>query len=71
MSDNANDGRIDDYLAGIDTAEGWTPEAAGWDGFPPSYDEWNARRLVNGETARSFTEYLAAIKEGRDEHDAL
>ena len=67
MTDNANDNRMADYLAGLDTAADWSPEGAGWDGYPLSYDEWNARRLVNGEMAHSFTEYLAAIKGGDTE----
>lgn len=56
-----NDERIDQHLHDIDAAAGWFPEAAGWDGFPPSYDEWNAARLVVGDMAHSFTEYLDAI----------
>ena len=61
MTDNAHDGRMADYLDGIDAADDWTPEGAGWDGFSPSYDEWIALRLLAGLAAGTFTEYLAAI----------
>ena len=63
MTDNAHDGRMADYLDDLDTAADWQPEGAGWDGFPLSYDEWIALRLLAGLAAGTFTEYLAAIGE--------
>ena len=51
--------RLSDYLDGIDAE--WYPEAAGWDGYPPSYDEWSAARLLSGLSAGTFDDYLADI----------
>ena len=61
MSDDAHDERIDGYLRDIDAAADWFPAGLDWDTFPPSFDEWNALRLLAGLAAGTFTEYLAAI----------
>lgn len=51
----ANDDRIDDYLAGLDTAADWTSES---DTFPLSFDEWNALRLATGQQPATRGDYL-------------
>ncbi len=52
---------INAHLDTIDAAADWTPVTAGWDGFPPSFDEWNALRMVRGERPGSFTEYMRDV----------
>ena len=49
------DGRIDDYLTGLDA------EAAA-DALPyaPDFDEWNALRALMGLASGSFWEYLCS-----------
>ena len=63
MTDNAHDERIDGYLRDIDAATDRFPAGLYWDTFSPSFDEWNALRLLAGLAAGTFTEYLAAIGE--------
>ena len=52
--------RLDEYLAALDAAADWTPEGGAWD-FAPSYDEWNAQQIANGQPAGDFDKYLHAI----------
>lgn len=58
-----NDDRIDHYLDSLDfiDLDEWYPEAVGWDGFPPSFDEWNARRICDGLQPGDFDEYMRDI----------
>lgn len=51
--------RQDHYLAAIDTAADWTPIDAA--AFAPSFDEWNAMRVIRGQAAGDFAEYLEEI----------
>ena len=54
---------------GQDTAADWRPVVME-DDHAPSYDEWNAMRLLHGLIADTFEEYIAAIKSGeRWNHD--
>ncbi len=48
-----------DYLNDLDAAADWTPEG---DGFPPSFDEWNALRAHAGREPGDFTEYLSTLR---------
>lgn len=52
--------RRDDYLDDIDAAADWWPEPID-DPTPPSFPEWNRRRVAGGLPAGTFTEYLADI----------
>lgn len=45
-----------EYLNAIDGD--WTPEA---DAYAPSYDEWNAMRVLAGLSAEEFDAYLRDI----------
>ena len=59
---------MSDYLDGIDAAADWQPEG-GYE-HAPSFDEWNARRLLAGQLVDTFEEYVTAIKSGqRWNHD--
>lgn len=58
--------RRDAYLDTIDTAADWTPLDALLDGYAPSFDEWNAQRLLAGQPAGTFDDYLTEIGENHD-----
>lgn len=49
--------RLIEYLDGIDGGS-WTPEGGA---YAPSYDEWNAMRVLAGHLAGTFNEYLEDI----------
>lgn len=48
---------MSDYLDALDAAADWTPEG----GYAPSFDEWNALRLSQGQRMGTFTEYMRDI----------
>lgn len=51
-----------------DAAADWQPLDALLDGYPPSFDEWNAMRVLAGDVAGNFDEYLAEIDRQDDRH---
>ncbi len=48
---------MSDYLDALDAAADWTPEG----GYAPSFDEWNALRLSQGQRMGTFTENMRDI----------
>lgn len=60
-----SDERIDDYLRGLDDAAAdYRPE---WDDrHALSCDEWNARRVADGQAVGTMAEYIESIRSGED-----
>lgn len=58
--------RLDDYLTGIDAADGFY-----W--FPPSFDEWQAIRLQTGRNRGTFLQYMHELNRAgeRQSRDTL
>lgn len=52
--------RIDDYLSDLDDLAALDWPLAG-DAHAPSFDEWNALRLSQGQRMGTFTEYMRDI----------
>ena len=63
---DVNDQRMSDYLDDLDRLERLN-RIAYWPvdntGFPMSYDEWNAIRVLAGKPAGDFAEYLSALNQ--------
>lgn len=56
------DDRIDAYLDDLDGLEALAALDDLTAAFPPSYDEWQAARMGQGQPAGTFTEYLESIR---------
>jgi hypothetical protein len=65
MSDPAAE-RITAHLDGIDAAADWTPIDAMLDGFPMSYDEWNAIRRNTGRPCGTFYNYMTELSRSEE-----